>query len=243
MKKIADYGIDAYPSVRNMAISGALVIAAGYIVPSALAGSSGSSLWGKISWMMYGFGSIYISMALLMLLYSKSGKLAHRDRMIAMIKWTGSERVLDVGCGRGLLLNAAARKLTTGKATGIDIWAKDELTGNKMENALLNAQIEGVSNKIEILNADVREIPFTDGYFDVVLSNQCLHNIKDEQGRNKACCEMSRVLKTGGTLLLSDYKYMNDFENYLKREKLATGISIPYLLDTFPALKILKATK
>jgi hypothetical protein len=38
---------------------------------------------------------------------SKVGKLADRDKLLDHIAWTGRERVLDVGCGRGLLLVAA----------------------------------------------------------------------------------------------------------------------------------------
>ena len=40
------------------------------------------------------------------------------------IRWhlTGDEKVLDVGCGRGLLLIGAAKRLKSGKATGIDVW-------------------------------------------------------------------------------------------------------------------------
>ena len=42
-------------------------------------------------------------MAVWMLLYSVYGKLKHRDRILNMIDWKGSEMVLDVGTGRGLL--------------------------------------------------------------------------------------------------------------------------------------------
>jgi len=38
--------------------------------------------------------------------------------------------VLDVGCGRGLLLIGAARRLTTGKAVGVDIWQAEDRVGN-----------------------------------------------------------------------------------------------------------------
>ena len=53
-----------------------------------------------------------------MLWGSKSGKLRVRDRLLATIPWRGDERVLDVGCCRGLLLCGAARRLTTGTAVG-----------------------------------------------------------------------------------------------------------------------------
>src|SRR5258708_6779300 len=42
-----------------------------------------------------------------MLWYSKVGKLRIRDQILETIHWRGDEIVLDVGCGRGLLLISA----------------------------------------------------------------------------------------------------------------------------------------
>src|SRR5262245_23242593 len=61
-------------------------------------------------------------MGVWMLWDSKIGKIRSRESLLQRITWTGQERVLDVGCGRGLMLIGAAKRLTTGKATGIDIW-------------------------------------------------------------------------------------------------------------------------
>jgi hypothetical protein len=43
-----------------------------------------------------------------MVWYSKVGKLRMRDRVLELILWRGDEMVLDIGCGRGLLLIGAA---------------------------------------------------------------------------------------------------------------------------------------
>src|SRR5207237_10865338 len=37
-----------------------------------------------------------------------------RAQMLNSVTWRGDERVLDVGCGNGFLLNEAAKRLTTG---------------------------------------------------------------------------------------------------------------------------------
>jgi len=55
---------------------------------------------------------------------SKVGKLRLRDKIIASIPWRGDERVLDVGCGHGLMLLAAAKQLKSGRAIGVDIWSQ-----------------------------------------------------------------------------------------------------------------------
>ena len=70
---------------------------------------------------------------------SKYGKIAEREKLLKYIAWTGRERVLDVGCGRGLILVGAAKHLTTGHAVGIDIWQAEDLSGNRAEVPLGNA--------------------------------------------------------------------------------------------------------
>jgi ubiquinone/menaquinone biosynthesis C-methylase UbiE len=145
-----------------------------------------------------------IILILLMASYVKVEKFRHRDRMLDMLKmapWRGDEQVLDVGTGRGLLMIGAAKRLSTGKSIGMDIWREQDLSGNTREAAMRNAEIEGVQDKVELRNGDAREMPFPDGSFDCVLSNLCLHNIPSQEGRAAACREIVRVLKPGGVAL------------------------------------------
>ena len=79
-----------------------------------------------------------------MLMYSKFGKIRIRDVLLDSIPWRGSESVLDVGCGRGLLLIGAAKRLPLGSAVGIDKWVGGALTGNGAEAVLRNAEVEDV---------------------------------------------------------------------------------------------------
>lgn len=85
--------------------------------------------------------------------------------------------MLDVGCGRGLVLNAAAQRLTTGKAVGIDLWNERDQSGNHPDATRKNAAIEGVAEKVEIITGDARHIPFANNTFDVVVSSLAIHNI------------------------------------------------------------------
>lgn len=128
-----------------------------------------------------------------------------RDRMVNSVEWNGTEQVLDVGCGNGLVLMAAAKQLTggSGKATGIDIW--NEMAGRQNAEALRrNAEIEGVADRIEFQEADARMMPFGNGSFDVVLASLSLHHAGGKHGIEQVVREMKRVLKPGGVILLYD---------------------------------------
>ena len=65
---------------------------------------------------------------------SKVGKLHLRDKIIASIPWRGDEQVLDVGCGHGMMLLAAAKQLKSGRAIGIDIWSQADQADNNPES-------------------------------------------------------------------------------------------------------------
>src|SRR5206468_8356261 len=92
-------------------------------------------------------GAGCLAMGTWMVWTSKVGKVRERERLLVRLPWTGDERVLDVGCGRGLMLVGAAKRLTTGRATGIDIWQAEDLSGNRPEATLDNAQREGVADR------------------------------------------------------------------------------------------------
>jgi ubiquinone/menaquinone biosynthesis C-methylase UbiE len=150
---------------------------------------------------------------------SKFGKVRERERLLDFLTWTGRERVLDVGCGRGLLLIGAAKRLTTGgggSAAGIDLWQEEDLSGNRPEATLENASLEGVADRIEVHTADMRQIPFPDGSFDTVLSMNAIHNIYSAPGRAKAIAEICRVLKPGGTVLIVDVRHIRQYAAALR---------------------------
>ena len=123
--------------------------------------------------------------------------------MLNAVAWRGDEHVLDVGCGNGFLIIEAAKRLTTGTATGIDLW-KTEAGEQSAEIASHNAHLEGVADRVEIRNADARHMPFGDNRFDVIVSSLMLHHAGGSTDRNAVLREMLRVLKPGGTILLYD---------------------------------------
>jgi SAM-dependent methyltransferase len=131
-----------------------------------------------------------------------------RNEIFDSLVLRGDEKVLDVGCGSGLLLNGAALRLTSGKATGIDIWSPHSGGGN-LELLWRNAKAEGVADKIEFKEADARKMPFENSTFDVVLSSGALHHISQNfDDHERTVCEMVRVLKPGGRIVIWDITHM-----------------------------------
>jgi arsenite methyltransferase len=238
MAKKPDYGIDAPGVVRNLLVTGTALIISGIVFPTIRLGNV-TILWSRSAF--WAGGSCLLA-GLLMLLYAKWGKFRHRDMMLNMLRWRGDERVLDVGTGRGLLLIGAARRLTTGKGTGIDVWSTKDLSENSLERTQANIDVEGVQDKVDLKSDDARKLSFPDASFDVVLSNLCIHNIPDADGRAQACHEIGRVLKPGGTALISDLANTGSYQKIFA----ACGLKVSrtgFNLLTFPWLRVVKAEK
>src|SRR6516165_433179 len=204
MSSRADYGID------SPAIVASLFLLSGIGFGAALAWHfwGDPPLLGEIA--LVAAGIYFFLGAGSMIRYSKVGKLRIRDQILELIPWRGDERVLDVGCGRGLLLIGAARRLTTGKAIGLDRWLAGALTGNRPEAALDNARLEGVLDRVEVKEGDVRQLPFADDSFDVVVSNFVVHEVNNRAEREQMLREMARVLKPRGRLALVDFIFTGE---------------------------------
>ncbi|QKJ32397.1 class I SAM-dependent methyltransferase [Mucilaginibacter mali] len=233
-----NYGIDAPGVVRNLVILGTILIITVIIFPHVKVGSTDIDTRGFI-WS----GASCVLAGLLMLLYSLNGKYHHRDRMLSLISWKGNEQVLDVGTGLGLLMIGAAKQLNTGRSTGIDTWSNTDLSRNKRENTIKNAVLEQVGNKCAIMSEDATEMSFADETFDVILSNLCIHNIYEKPRRLQACQEIARVLKKGGTAVISDFRHMHEYRYNFKQLGLDTEMMGANYLMTFPPLNILVVKK
>lgn len=132
---------------------------------------------------------------------SRVGKFLMRDRVFGLLDLKGNEQILDVGCGRGLLTIEAAKRLSSGMVTGIDHWqgtAEYKYTSTMVWE---NARIEGVSDKIKIVDGDATALPFSDNQFDIVTTSLMMHHVHDT---DQALNEMVRVLKSNGILLIAD---------------------------------------
>ncbi|MDX1357231.1 MAG: class I SAM-dependent methyltransferase [Clostridia bacterium] len=129
------------------------------------------------------------------------------DRFIAVFwlwrKWVKSvlpyvrgKKLLEVSFGTGYLLTQYPPDI---ELHGIDYnsdmvdWAR--------------AKLKKVKREAELLQGNVEDLPYQDGFFDTVVVTFAFSGYPDG---NRALFEMLRVLKPGGRLLLVDYDYPPD---------------------------------
>ena len=101
---------------------------------------------------------------------------------------------LDVSCGtgEGLLM---LREKTSGRIAGVDI----------SEEMLKIAKKKVGGKNIELKKAQVDKIPYANETFDVVISTEAFHHYPNPENAVK---EMTRVLKKGGELIITDPDFL-----------------------------------
>jgi arsenite methyltransferase len=238
-----DYGIDAPAVMHNFFLIGGLCLLFAIFSPRIL--HLGPVELDARSF-FYPAASLIIA-GLLFLLYVKVGKFRHRDFMLNMHSWRGDENVLDVGCGRGLLLAGAAKRIAslngTGHATGIDVWSNVDMGGNSAAATVHNLDLEGISSLCTLISQPAQQMTFPDGTFDLIVSNLCIHNIYDAPTRRLALQQIVRVLKPGGTALISDYKLTSEYAREFSNLGLTVEKKRGSFLTTFPPLTVVIARK
>jgi arsenite methyltransferase len=198
----ADYGFDgdyrAVPAAAQAAIAGATSAAL-------LASAARSLLRGKpfAAAAAGGMGAFIATTMALFIRTTRVGKFEVWAQILDNLRLRGDETLLDMGCGRGAVLLAAAKLLPNGRAIGVDIWRADQ-TGNTPDNTLRNARLEGVADRVEVHTGDITDLPFDDDSVDVIVSSLVVHNISSADARAKAISEAARVLRPGGRLVLAD---------------------------------------
>jgi ubiquinone/menaquinone biosynthesis C-methylase UbiE len=125
------------------------------------------------------------------------GKQAEYDRhLIALLNLERSDRVLDLGCGTGVLTRMITDRLDAdvgGLSVGIDAAARMIAVARK-KRASENC-------RFEVMAAE--RLAFADASFDAVVSSLFFHHV-DLDLKQKALAEALRVLKPGGRLVIAD---------------------------------------
>ncbi len=238
----ADYGLDAPGIVRGFLLGGgaAMLVGAGLLLWGA---SLSNRLLGGLGIYVLFMGACFLGTSGLMLRSSRVGKLRARDRLLDNLHLVGNEQVLDLGCGRGLLLIGAAKRLPQGRAVGIDLWSQKDQASNSKAATLANAAKEGVAERVEVHDGDMRSLPFPDASFDVVVSSMAIHNIPDRNGRRKAINEIARVLKPGGQIALLDFTKTDEYVEDLQAAGISNVQRSRRSLGMWPPVRVVTAAK
>jgi arsenite methyltransferase len=209
------YGVDG-----DYSLIPAPVLFAGYLllclVATLLAGT-----WLSSGRTLLGLGAAVIAVALIgsgisVARFSRRGKFEVWARLLTGLNLRGDERVLDLGCGRGAVLLAAAKLLPRGRAVGVDIWRADQ-TGNSMQSTLANADAEGVAERVELHTRDMTDLEFPSESVDVIVSNFAIHNLPDNEARRSAIVEAVRVLRPGGRVVIADLGFTRNYAAWLQQ--------------------------
>ncbi len=121
--------------------------------------------------------------------------------LIGKLSLSGDERVLDIGCGDGVLTAMIASRLPRGEVTGID------LSGEMIAHARFRYPASKYPN-CHFIAIDAREMIF-ESEFDLAFSNAALHWVR-EQGQLLE--RVFRALKPGGRILFQMGGYGNAAE-------------------------------
>lgn len=149
------------------------------------------------------------------------------QRMVSVVSdWSTVKHALDVGCGRGILLNAVAMQLkkegSSGRVVGLD-------RRKTTVSTLRTAKLEGVQEYVTCREGDTRTMPFGDNYFDVVVSSVFVHTVGKEFGQRTAAAsaervrvlgEVVRVLKGGGVGIVWDLIHVPEYVQRLQELKM-----------------------
>jgi len=205
----------------------------------------------QLRWLVAGIlGALFCLCSLLLILLAFwmgwsyfLGKGRSSQLVLTALQLKGKEKLLDLGCGRGLILIEAAKKIKKGKCVGLDNWSQKDFYSNNAEKTLKNAAIEGVAKRVRVVTGDIRQLPFKKGEFDLVTANLALTRLKVRNDLQKVVSEMTRVLKKGGRIVLQDYRSYHHIAEDMKSAGLRNIQISDQKCWTFPPMRIITAQK
>ena len=114
---------------------------------------------------------------------------------------SGGFRILDIGCGAGRHICESVRYADV-LTIGADLSYKDIVEAEK--KLVFQERIGEAAGAWRLILSNIETLPFTNGYFDVVICSEVLEHIHNHQ---KAMFEIVRVLKRGGDLVVTVPRY------------------------------------
>jgi ubiquinone/menaquinone biosynthesis C-methylase UbiE len=121
------------------------------------------------------------------------------EHALRLVKGRERGRALDIGTGPGQIVIKLAKRLAEWKFVGVD--RSPGMIAQAQAN-LASASGE-LAGRVEFHVADGNHLPFPDSSFDLVMCNSVLHHLAEPE---KLLSEMSRLVNSGGAILLRDLR-------------------------------------
>jgi ubiquinone/menaquinone biosynthesis C-methylase UbiE len=143
-----------------------------------------------------------------------------------LLKLPPDARILELGCGHGLLWKENIGRIPA----GWNITLSDHSSG-MLDAAWRTLVVSGRAFKFEEI--DAQSIPYPDATFDAVIANHMLYHVPD---RPKAIGEIRRVLRSGGRLIATTVgeKHMREMMDWNRRVhvgKVWESVTNPFTLE------------
>jgi arsenite methyltransferase len=236
------YGIDDPRTIIELCIAGILAVVVGLVVPSYTATSNPRA---AATALLVGPGVGFLILVVVTALYwsSRLGKVKEMTKIINAIPWGGGEVVLDLGCGRGLAMVMAAKRLQSGYALGIDTWSKARIYGNDPQSIFANARQQKVRSKVEAVKGFSMKLPLADSSVDTIVSGVAVHYLAPRKHREALFVEMARVLKQGGRVGILDAGNGNEYSTLMDKVGLRDIEMHRLRFSSFPPFHVVLARK
>ena len=177
-----------------------------------------------IAMVVYGFVQVgfsrWITFAIALLLFGQvvsymytttKGKFVLWERIFGQLNLTGAARILDVGCGRGMVVITGLRAFPSAQGVGVDLWRSRDQSGNDPATTTANAQANGLADRLELRTEDMSDMHVASASFDVVTANVAIQNIKDRELRRKTIDQIHAATKPGGQIRIVDIQYVKQY--------------------------------
>lgn len=236
------YGIDDPRTLIELGVAGILSVVVGIVVSSYTATSNPRA---AATALLVGPGVGFLILVVVTALYwsSRLGKVREMTKIVNAIPWGGGEVVLDLGCGRGLAMVLAAKRLESGYALGVDTWSKASIWGNDPHSILANAIQEKVGSKVEAVKGLSTKLPLADSSVDTILSGVAIHRLAPRRHREALFAEIARVLKQGGRIGILDAGNGHEYSSLLNKVGLRDIEMHRLRFSSFPPFHVVLARK
>ena len=127
---------------------------------------------------------------------SRLGRMIKRE-VLSLVDLSGSLRIVDIGCGTGMLMHEAGK-----------LYAGIEMIGIDPDPEMLRRakhRTSQLKNRISLVRGSSTRIDLPDQSVDVCFSTLTFHHLSRVR-KQKTTVEAHRILKNGGKLVIADFR-------------------------------------